>query len=125
LPIDGHGKAHPLGCGVGCHIGVELDIPTIGVAKSRMVGSYSEPGEPKARVADLAYRGKIVGSVVRTRTAVQPVYVSVGNRMTLVEAVDWTLELVRRIRLPEPSHVANRIASKQSRIRRERLNTEG
>lgn len=119
LLVDGHGKAHPLGCGVACHVGVELDLPTIGVAKSRLVGSHDDPRPGKGSRSELRFRGAIVGTVLRTRSAVRPVFVSVGNLITLPEAVQWTLELARRYRLPEPSHLAHRLASEHSKMARE------
>jgi deoxyribonuclease V len=120
LLVDGHGKAHPMGCGVACHIGVELEMPTIGVAKSRLVGSYEEPGDEKGSISQLTYRGNLVGNVVRTRSSARPVFVSVGQLITLDEAVAWTITLARRFRLPEPSHLAHRTASQLARDARRR-----
>jgi deoxyribonuclease V len=114
LLIDGHGRAHPRRCGVGCHIGVKLGIPTIGVAKSRLTGRFEEPGDEKGATSELRHRNELVGRVVRTRDGVRPVFVSVGNLITLDEAVEWTLRTATRYRLPEPSHRAHRLASQAS-----------
>lgn len=115
LLIDGHGRAHPRRCGVGCHIGVQVGIPTVGVAKSRLTGHYEEPGNEKGETSELRYKNELIGRVVRTRTGVKPVFVSVGNLITLDEAVDWTLRTATRYRLPEPSHRAHQLAGEASR----------
>jgi deoxyribonuclease V len=118
LLVDGHGKAHPLRCGVASHIGVELALPTIGVAKSRLVGRHREPQPEKGSMTDLVSGDELIGRVLRTRDRVRPVFVSVGNLVTLDEAVRWTLELARRYRLPEPSHLAHKVASERARAMR-------
>lgn len=115
LLVDGHGRAHPRRCGIGCHIGVTLGIPTIGVAKSRLTGHFDEPGNEKGETSDLWHRDELVGRVVRTRTGVKPVFVSIGNLITLDEAAEWTLKTATRYRLPEPSHRAHRLAGEASR----------
>ncbi|MEZ4523716.1 MAG: endonuclease V [Thermomicrobiales bacterium] len=115
LLVDGHGKAHPTSCGLACHIGVEADLPTIGIAKGKLVGEYVEPGIGKGEVEALLVDGVRVGSVVRTREGVRPVFVSVGHRITLTQATSWTLRLARRFRLPEPSHKAHKLASARAR----------
>lgn len=115
LLIDGHGRAHPRRCGVGCHIGVEIGIPTIGVAKSRLAGHFEMPGTEKGESSGLWHRNELVGRVVRTRTGVRPVFVSVGHLITLEQAVAWTLRTATRFRLPEPSHRAHRLAGEAAR----------
>lgn len=116
LLVDGQGRAHPRRAGLACHVGVALDAPTIGVAKSILVGHHAPLGNERGARADLIHAGEVVGVALRTRTGVSPVYVSVGNRITLGEAVNWTLRLATRFRLPEPSRLAHRLA--QAHVRR-------
>ena len=114
LLVDGQGRAHPRRCGLACHIGVTADIPTIGVAKSVLVGRHGPLGPERGAVAPLIDRDEVVGMAVRTRTGVQPVYVSVGHRVTLADAVNWTLRTSTRYRLPEPSRRAHKLASSRA-----------
>jgi len=107
LMCDGQGVAHPRGLGLASHVGLWLDIPTIGVAKSRLCGEHRSPGVRRRCRRRLVYNGRVVGYVVRTRTAVKPLYVSVGHRITLAEAVRWTLRCARSFRLPEPTRKAH------------------
>ena len=112
LLIDGQGRAHPRRFGLACHIGVALDRPTIGVAKSVLTGRYAELGEARGSSAELVSRGEVVGMALRSRDGVTPLYISVGNRITLPEAVEWTLRCCTRYRLPEPSRLAHRLAKR-------------
>ncbi|HET7036027.1 MAG TPA: deoxyribonuclease V [Thermomicrobiaceae bacterium] len=112
LLIDGQGRAHPRRFGLACHIGVELDRPAIGVAKSILTGRYGELGEARGSTAELVSRGEVVGMAVRSRDGVTPLFISVGNRITLPEAVEWTLRCCTRYRLPEPSRLAHRLAKR-------------
>ncbi|MCK4601772.1 MAG: endonuclease V, partial [Phycisphaerae bacterium] len=109
---DGQGLAHPRGLGLASHVGLWLDIPTIGVAKSRLCGDHLTPGTTRSRRTQLRYKGKVVGAVVRTRTDVKPLFVSVGHRVTLAEAIAWTLRAARSVRLPEPTRCAHRLVSR-------------
>lgn len=118
--LDGQGRAHPRRAGIACHVGVELGIPTIGVAKSILVGQHEPLGTERGSVAPLITDGEVVGMAVRTRTGVRPVYVSVGHLITLDEAVEWTLRATTRYRLPEPSRLAHRHAQAAARAHRER-----
>lgn len=113
--VDGQGLAHPRSFGLACHVGIESEIPTIGVAKSILVGHHGALGTERGSVADLVHRGKIVGVALRTRADVAPLYVSVGHRITLPECVDWVLRTTTRYRLPEPSRQAHRLASEAAR----------
>jgi deoxyribonuclease V len=113
--IDGQGRAHPRRCGIACHVGLELGIPTIGVAKSVLTGSFDELGDERGSTAPLRSRKEVVGMAVRTRDGVAPLYVSVGNLITLDEAVAWTLKTTTRFRLPEPSRRAHRAAQQLAR----------
>ena len=105
---DGQGRAHPRRLGLACHVGLALDVPAIGCAKSRLVGSTArEPGAKRgSRVALMDGRDRI-GTVLRTRTGVKPVYVSVGHRIDLASAERWVLATAAPYRLPEPSRRAH------------------
>jgi deoxyribonuclease V len=113
--FDAQGLAHPRGLGLASHLGLFLDVPTVGCAKSRLVGEHEEPGLEKGSAVDLIYRGKVVGRVVRTRKNVSPVYVSVGNRIDLDSAVDLVLACCTRYRLPETTRQAHDAANKLRR----------
>ena len=112
---DGHGYAHPRRFGLACHLGLWLDIPAIGVAKSRLTGSHDEPGPAKGDVAWLlaakgARPGERIGAVLRTRERVKPVYVSAGHRVSLRTALALTLACTTRFRLPEPTRLADKLS---------------
>ena len=112
---DGHGYAHPRRLGLACHLGLWLDTPTIGVAKSRLTGSHDEPGPAKGDVAWLlAGKGERprerLGAVMRTRERVKPVYVSAGHRISLRTAMALTLACTTRYRLPEPTRLADKLS---------------
>jgi deoxyribonuclease V len=113
--FDAQGLAHPRGLGLASHLGLFLDVPTVGCAKSRLVGEHEEPGPEKGSTKDLIYRKKVVGRVVRTRTGVSPVYVSVGNRIDLDSAVDLVLACCTKYRLPETTRQAHNAANKLRR----------
>ncbi|MDH5767498.1 MAG: deoxyribonuclease V [Nitrospirota bacterium] len=116
--FDGQGIAHPKGFGIAAHIGVLLDIPTIGCAKSRLVGNYREPGFKKGNRSSLIYNGKIVGAVLRTRDNVRPVFVSPGHRTDLKNSIKVVLCCTNTYRIPEPLRSADFISKK---IKRELL----
>ncbi len=111
LMCDGQGLAHRRGLGLACHVGLWLDMPTIGVAKSRLCGEHRTPGQNRGCRTQLRYDGKIVGAVLRTRTAVKPLYISPGHRITLAESVSWTLRAGKGYRLPEPTRQAHRLVT--------------
>jgi deoxyribonuclease V len=113
--FDAHGLAHPRGMGLASHLGIFVDVPSVGCAKSRLVGEHEEPGPKKGDTADLVYRKKVVGKVVRTRPGVSPVYVSVGNRIDLVSSVDLVLRCCTRYRLPETTRQAHNAANRLRR----------
>ncbi len=108
---DGHGFAHPRRCGLASHLGILIDVPTVGVAKSRLVGFFEMPGERKGSWTPLMDDDEIIGAVLRTRTGVRPLFVSTGHRVSLETAVDLTLRCVTRFRLPETTRWAHRLAS--------------
>jgi deoxyribonuclease V len=113
--LDAQGLAHPRRMGLASHIGLFLDVPTVGCAKSRLVGEHEEPGLEKGSVADLIHRGEVVGRVVRTRERVSPVYVSVGNGIDLSSATALVLACCTRYRLPEPTRQAHNAANRLRR----------
>lgn len=110
---DGQGIAHPRRFGIASHLGVVLDVPAIGVGKSRLVGEHDEPGPKRGDWAPLMHEGERVGAVLRTRDHVNPVYVSVGHRITLPTAVNWVLRCAPRYRLPETTRQADRLAGEK------------
>lgn len=119
LFVDGHGVAHPRGLGVASHLGVLLDVPTIGVAKSVLVGTPAGPvGPAPGDATDLAWRGAVIGRVVRTRARAGPLLVSTGHRVSLDTAVAWVLRAGRGWRLPEPTRRAHLAANALRRATR-------
>lgn len=109
---DGQGLAHPRRFGLACHLGVLLDIPTIGVAKSRLIGEpRGRLGRVKGSWVPLVDSGEIIGALLRTRIGVTPVYVSIGHRVSLDTAIDFVLRCAPRYRLPETTRRAHRLAS--------------
>lgn len=110
---DGQGIAHPRRLGIAAHLGVVTALPTIGVGKSRFVGDYQEPGQEKGCAAPLIDAGQRVGSVVRTRSSVRPLFISPGHCTDQESAIKWTLACTGRYRLPEPIRIADRVASRR------------
>ena len=109
--LDAQGRAHPRRFGLACHLGVLLDAPALGVAKSILVGRVEgDLGAAKGSGAPLVHRGETVGQALRTREGVKPVYVSVGHRTTLRDAARLTLALAERWKLPQPTHLAHRLS---------------
>jgi deoxyribonuclease V len=108
---DGQGLAHPRRFGLACHLGVVTNIPCIGVAKSRLIGTDAEVPAQKGAWVPLTDKEETIGAVVRTRTNVSPVYVSAGHRVGLPTAIDFALRCTTRYRLPETTRWAHRLAS--------------
>lgn len=109
---DGQGFAHPRRLGLACHLGIELDVATIGCAKSRLVGTAGEPDSTRASRSPLTDGSEVIGCVLRTRDNVKPLYISRGHRMDLETAVSMVLEAGRGYRLPEPTRRADRLVAK-------------
>lgn len=111
LLCDGQGLAHPRRFGLACHLGVLADIPSIGVAKSRLIGDHDRLLESKGAWAPLLVDGECIGAVLRTRTGVRPLYISVGHRISLKTAIKYVLLCTTKYRLPETTRHAHRLAS--------------
>ena len=108
---DGQGIAHPRRFGIASHVGVLLDCPTIGVAKTRLVGEHAAPANRRGAWTPLSDAGEVIGAVLRTRAGVKPLFVSIGHRVSLETAVRWTMACATRYRLPETTRWAHRLAS--------------
>ncbi len=113
LIFDGQGIAHPRRMGIATHIGLLLDRPSVGCAKSRLWGAHDEPGQQKGDWAPLYDGQEIIGAVLRTRVKVKPVYVSIGHKIDLSGAVQYVLGCCTRYRLPETTRLAHRAAGGQ------------
>ena len=114
LILDGQGAAHPRRLGIAAHLGVLLDHPTIGCAKSRLCGEHGELGMAASCHIPLRDGDEVIGAVVRTRANVRPVYVSVGHRVGLETAIRYVLACCTRYRLPETTRWAHRVAGEDS-----------
>jgi deoxyribonuclease V len=112
---DGQGIAHPRRFGIACHIGLLTGVPSVGVAKSLLVGKYGALGEERGSTAALVHRGEQVGVVLRTKDKVQPLYVSVGHKISLATAVTYVLACAPKYRLPETTRLADKMASYRKR----------
>ncbi len=111
LICDGHGIAHPRRFGLACHIGYLTGIPTIGVAKRKLVGEHAEVPEDRGKWQHIYEDNEIIGAALRTRVHVKPVYVSIGYRVSLETAVDYVMRCTPKFRLPETTREAHRLAS--------------
>jgi deoxyribonuclease V len=112
---DGQGIAHPRRLGIACHLGLLIDLPTIGVAKSLLVGKHEIVPDPKGSWQPLIHQQETVGAVLRTRPGVKPVYVSSGHRISLCTAIDYVLRCTPKYRLPETTRIADKLASSRNR----------
>lgn len=110
LIVDGHGQAHPRRFGLACHLGVWLDLPTIGCAKSILIGELAPLGAKVGSTAKLTLGTEVLGIALRTRTNVKPVYLSIGHRMDLISAAKIILACNKGYRLPEPPRQAHFLA---------------
>lgn len=108
--FDGHGLAHPRRMGIATHMGIVLDKPSIGCAKSLLCGHHGDVGPLTGSHSEIHHQGDVVGAALRTREGVRPVYVSIGHKVDLVSAVDYVLRCTSGYRLPEPIRWAHRVA---------------
>ncbi len=107
--FDGQGIAHPRACGLATHMGVELNAISIGAAKSLLVGEFDEPGKQAESQSRLQYRGRRVGTVLRTRAGVRPLFISIGHRIDLPSATRIVLACCKGFRMPEPTRLADQL----------------
>ena len=110
--VDGQGLAHPRRFGLASHLGIWLDLPTIGCAKSRLCGDFDEPGEKKGECSDLMMLDGRVGQVVRTRDRVKPMFISPGHKIDVETASKLALQCCTRYRMPEPTRLAHHLANR-------------
>lgn len=115
LVCDGQGLAHPRRFGIACHVGLLADLPSVGCGKSRLVGAFREPASRRGSRSALRDRGERVGTVLRTRDGVKPVFVSVGHRADLRGAERLVLACHGGYRLPEPTRLADRLVARAKR----------
>jgi deoxyribonuclease V len=115
LMCDGHGLAHPRRFGIASHVGVLVDVPTIGCAKSRLTGEHREPAVRRGSSVTLRDGGEPIGTVLRTRDGVKPVYVSIGHRIDLPGAERVVLACAVGYRIPEPTRLADQLVARAKR----------
>jgi deoxyribonuclease V len=108
---DGHGIAHPRRLGLASHLGVLYDVPTIGCAKTRFIGTADDPARKRGASCALVDRNETIGVVLRTQDGVRPLYVSQGHRISLASAREWVLRAAPHYRIPEPLRLADRLAN--------------
>ncbi len=106
--FDGQGIAHPRHLGLAAHLGLILDLPSVGCAKSLLVGDFEEPEDIQGSWSELIYQDRVIGAVVRTRDRVKPLFISPGFKITMDETIEWVLRACTKYRIPEPirsSHI--------------------
>jgi len=123
--IDGHGRAHPRLFGIACHIGVLLDVPTIGCAKSLLVGDYDDPAMRAGSCSPLVFRGECVGTVLRTREGVKPIFVTQGHRVSLETAVRLVRACTDGFRIPKPTREADHYVGELRRAYQKEVSAGG
>ena len=114
--VDGQGIAHPRRLGIAAHFGVATGLPAIGVAKKVLAGRHDDPGPTPGDRAALIHRGEQIGWVVRSKLRCNPLIVSPGHRISLDTAVEWVMRTLKGYRLPEPTRLADRIASRRGEL---------
>jgi deoxyribonuclease V len=115
LLCDGQGIAHPRRCGFTSHVGLLTGRPTIGVAKSLLIGSHERVPEERGGWTPIIDKDEIIGAALRTRARVRPVYISIGHMVSLPTAIDYVLRCTPRYRLPETTRLSDRLASRRDR----------
>ena len=114
IMVDGQGIAHPRNFGLASHLGLILDIPSIGCAKSHLFGDYSEPDNEPGKFSFLkGHKNEIIGAVLRTKSNVKPLFISIGHKIDLPTSIHWVLQCCKGYRLPEPTRKAHK-ASRSS-----------
>lgn len=108
LMVDGQGIAHPRRFGIAAHLGIITGLPALGVAKSVLCGTYHEPGPEKGDTSLLLHKGEKIGTVLRSKDGVKPLFISPGHRITHDRAVAWVLKCLTKYRLPEPTRLADK-----------------
>ncbi len=114
LMVDGQGIAHPRRLGIAAHLGVLTDLPAVGVAKSRLIGEYREPGPLKGERSPLTDKGERIGTVLRSKDNTLPLFISPGHRVDLATAVGMVEQCLTRYRLPEPTRIADKLSKEKS-----------
>lgn len=114
--FDGQGIAHPRGLGLASHMGLILDVASVGCAKTRLVGEHGEVGERAGDYTELIFEGRTVGAVVRTKERIKPIYVSPGHRLGLGPSIQITLSCCRGFRIPEPIRQAHLLVNRMRRL---------
>jgi deoxyribonuclease V len=122
--FDGQGIAHPRRIGIASHVGLFLNRPTLGCAKSVLIGKFEEPAEARGSWSPMLHKGEVVGAAVRTKTRVQPVYVSPGHLIDLRGAIDLTLACDGGYRVPEPTRRAHLLVNELRRKAKDRRTDE-
>ncbi|MBI4482786.1 MAG: deoxyribonuclease V [Acidobacteria bacterium] len=115
LICDGQGYAHPRRFGLACHVGMLVDLPTIGCAKTRLIGEYESPRLRRGEFSPLREGGEQIGAVLRTQDRVKPLFISQGYKISLDQALEVVLRAARRYRLPEPVRLAHQRVSRMKR----------
>ena len=107
IMVDGQGIAHPRRLGIASHLGLMLDIPAIGCAKSRLCGDCGMPGNEEGDYTYIKDKGETIGAVLRTKRTVKPMYISTGHKICLENAIKWVMDCCRGYRLPQPTRLAH------------------
>lgn len=105
--FDGQGYAHPRRCGLACHVAITLDVPAVGVAKTRLIGTFDEPAAQAGSSSPLIHRDEQIGLVLRTKDSTRPLFISVGHRVDLPSAAELVLACCTKYRIPEPTRQAD------------------
>lgn len=113
LFCDGQGYAHPRRLGIASHLGILTNLPSIGVGKSRLIGRHQPVPDKRGAWTPLVDNGETVGAVLRTRVHVNPLYISAGHRIGLETAIQYVMRCLTRYKLPEPTRLADRLASRK------------
>lgn len=117
IMVDGQGIAHPRRIGLASHLGLFLDIPTIGCAKSVLIGSFEEPTATGGSYSEITDKlGEVIGAALRTKSGVKPMIISIGHKIDLPTSIYWVLQCVREFRLPEPTRLAHRASQGNLKI---------